>query len=74
MPKIRAKQIENISINERIINLEERLFAIEMEQRKIKEDILSGNPTKHMYKRMLERPKEKLKEERKFLENYKIEI
>ena len=74
MPKTCIKQIENTDLKERMINLEERLLAVEIEQRKIKEDILSGQATEHMRKRILEKPKEFLSEEKKTFENYKIEI
>ena len=74
MQENNAKQLKNNDLKERIINLEERLLAVEMEQRKIKEDILSGQPTEHMYVRMLEKPMEKVSEKKKKMENYKIEI
>jgi hypothetical protein len=61
-------------LKDRIIIIEERLLAIEMEQRKIIEDILSGQATERMRNRILEKPKEKLSEKKKKIENFKIEI
>lgn len=52
-------------LQERVKKLEERLRAVEREQRKICEDILSGRMKERLQKRILERPsddKEKLKE------------
>lgn len=67
--------LSNISdLKERITNLEERLSAIEIEQRKIIEDILSGQPMEHMRRRILEKPKDKISEKRKMIEDSKIEI
>jgi len=58
-----------------IKNLQERLYAIEKEQRKIREDILSGNPRERMQKRLLEQPKNKRYEKiEKLDEEIKIEI
>lgn len=74
MQENNAKQLENNDLKERIINLEERLLAVESEQRKIKEDILSGQPTKHMYMRILDILKKKLSEKKKEMENYTIEF
>lgn len=61
-------------LKERIINLEERLSAIEKEQRKIIEDILSGEALERMHMRMLERPKDNVSEKMKKIENSRIEI
>jgi hypothetical protein len=55
--------------------LEERLVAIEKEQRMIREDILSGDPKGRMQRRLLENRPEKLQEKKKKIdENIKIEI
>lgn len=43
-------------LKEEISVLEERLRAIEIEQRRIREDILSGNARERMQKRMLNYP------------------
>jgi hypothetical protein len=61
-------------LKERIINLEQRLLAVEIEQRKIIEDILSGQATERIRRRILEKPKEKISEKEKRIENSKIEI
>ena len=61
-------------LKERIINLEQRLLALEIEQRKIIEDILSGQATERIRRRILEKPKEKISEKEKRIENSKIEI
>ena len=52
-------------ILEEINKINERLRAIEKEQRLIREDILSGEPHLRMKKRILENPKnyEKIKKE-----------
>ena len=51
---------------EEIKIIKEKINALEREQRKIREDILSGNAKESMKKRMLQSPKEKmvLKKER----------
>jgi hypothetical protein len=43
-----------LELQEKITILEERLRALEIEQRRICEDILSGQPKEHMKKRILE--------------------
>jgi len=58
-----------------IKDLQERLYAIEKEQRKIREDILSGAPKERMQKRILEQPKTSREEKREKIANQiKIEI
>ena len=55
-----------LKLQNRIRNLEERLRAVEKEQRNIREDILSGKAESRMQKRLLEKPPktiEELKEE-----------
>ena len=55
--------------------LEERLIAIEKEQRLIREDILSGFPRERMQRRLLENQPEKLIDKKKKIdENIKIKI
>ncbi len=61
-------------LKERIINIEERLLALEKGQRKIIEDILSGEALERIHMRMLERPKNNVSEKMKKIENSKIEI
>jgi hypothetical protein len=64
-----------LSVYEKIKNLEERLKAIEKEQRMICEDILSGAPTERMQKRILEKPSKKMEELKERLDKkIKIEI
>ena len=64
-----------LDLQEKITVLEERLRAIEREQRKLKEDILSGQTRERLQKRLLEKPaenKDKIKE--KLDKQIKIEI
>ncbi|RLF63679.1 MAG: hypothetical protein DRN33_03655 [Thermoplasmata archaeon] len=61
-------------LKEELLNIRERLVAIEKEQRMIIEDILSGNPRERMKKRLLEKPSNKKEEIEKKLENLRIEI
>lgn len=63
-----------IELNEKVKSIEERLLAIELEQRKIIEDILSGEPTEHLHRRIIGKPKEKISKKEKIIENSKIEI
>lgn len=64
-----------LNLYEKIKNLEERLIAIEKEQRMICEDILSGVPTERMQKRILEKPSKKIEElKEKIDKKIKIEI
>ena len=59
----------------KINEIDERLIAVEKEQRLIREDIFSGNPKERMQRRLLENQPEKLHEKKKKLdENIKIEI
>ena len=58
-----------------IRSLDERLRAIEVEQRRIREDILSGSAKSRMQKRILEQPNKNRTEKReKVIEQIKIEI
>jgi hypothetical protein len=60
------EEIETIfKLREEIRKIEERLTAIEREQRMIREDILSGEPKERMQKRILQKqPKTKEKKEK----------
>ena len=51
-----------LKLQNRITNLEERLRAVEKEQRNIREDILSGKAEARMQKRLLEKPPKTIKE------------
>lgn len=57
-----------------IHSINERLIAIEREQRRIREDILSGMPKERMQRRLLENPENKTKQKKKRFEDLKIEI
>ena len=62
-------------LKEEILALEERLRALEIEQRRIREDILSGNARERMQKRMLNYPGDSRKEKKeKIAKQIKIEI
>ena len=64
-----------LELEDRVRNLEERLKALEKEQRLIREDILSGSMKERMRKRMLEKPSGKRDEIREKLDKQiKIEI
>ena len=64
-----------LELKEKITVLEERLRAIEREQRMIREDILSGQTRERMQKRLLEKPPEKMdKVKEKLDKQIKIEI
>ena len=63
------------SLENKIRNLEERLRAVEKEQRIIREDILSGIPEERMQRRILENPPKKIKDLKEKLDKeIKIEI
>jgi len=55
--------VENLK--EKLIAMEERLKAIEKEQRMIREDILSGRAKERMQRRMLENTQQKSEEVKK---------
>ena len=57
-----------------ISQLKERVYALEKEQRILKEDILSGNPKSRIQKRMLEKPSNKEERKKEISNNIKIEI
>ena len=64
-----------LELQEKIIRLEERLRAVEREQRNIREDILSGRMKERMQKRLLEKPPEDKKKLREKIDNQiKIKI
>jgi hypothetical protein len=55
--------------------LEERLIAVEKEQRNLREDILSGNPEERIKRRLLEKPQKNIKDIKEELDKeIKIEI
>jgi hypothetical protein len=59
---------------EEIRQIKERLLLIEKEQRWIREDILSGNPTERMHKRILSNTKKSDSKKEKMGDEIKIEI
>ncbi len=62
-------------LKEEITQIDERLSAIEKEQRLIREDILSGRPSERMRKRLLENtPKNSRELKEKLDKEIKIEI
>lgn len=64
-----------LGLREKVRDLEERLRAIEIEQRRIREDILSGSMRERMQKRILEKPPERRDEIKERLDKQiKIEI
>ena len=62
-----------LDLQDKVRILEERLGAIEREQRRIREDILSGRSEERMQKRILEKPPEKMEEIKERLDK-KIKI
>lgn len=62
-----------LDLQDQVRILEERLGAIEREQRRIREDILSGRSKERMQKRILEKPPEKMEEIKERLDK-KIKI
>jgi len=66
---------EFIELKEKIKEIEERLTAIEKEQRTIREDILSGRAKERMQQRILENTQKKVEELKKKIDSeIKIEI
>jgi len=64
-----------LDLQDKFRNLEERLRAIEKEQRKIREDILLGGTKERMHKRLLEKPPQNMEELKEKIEKkIKIEI
>jgi len=62
-------------LQNKIRNIEERLRAVEKEQRNIREDILSGKAEERMQRRILQKPPKKIKEIKEELDKeIKIEI
>ena len=57
-----------------IRSINERLIAVEKEQRRIREDILSGVAKERMQRRLLENPEEKMKQKKRKFDDVKIEI
>jgi hypothetical protein len=62
-----------LDLQDKVRILEERLGAIEIEQRRIREDILSGRSKERMQKRILEKPPEKMEKIKERLDK-KIKI
>ena len=58
-----------LPIEEKIKNIDDRLKALEKEQRMIREDILSGKPNERMRQRLLENIQKKKEELKKKMEN-----
>ena len=66
---------EFIELKEKIKEIEERVTAIEKEQRTIREDILSGRAKERMQQRILENTQKKIEELKKKIDTeIKIEI
>lgn len=64
-----------LELKEKVRDLEERLIALEREQRLIREDILADDTKLRMQKRILEKPSQKRDEvKEKIDKNIKIEI
>ena len=62
-------------LKEEVRGIKERLTAVEKEQRRIREDILSGAPQERMQKRILEKPPEDIEAKKeKIAKQIKIEI
>ena len=61
-------------LKDAIRQINERLIAIEKEQRCIREDILSGNPTERMHKRLLSNTRKAVNKKEKIDDEIKIEI
>lgn len=54
-----------VLLKEDLGEIKERLIAVEKEQRRIREDLLSGEAKARMQKRILEKPPSNIKELRK---------
>jgi hypothetical protein len=68
-----AQVVKNLK--KKISILEERLMAVEKEQRNLREDILSGNPEERIKRRLLEKPQKNIKDLKEELDKeIKIEI
>jgi septation ring formation regulator EzrA len=66
---------EFIELKEKIKEIEERITAIEKEQRTIREDILSGRAKERMQQRILENTQKNIEELKKKIDSeIKIEI
>ena len=57
------------AIEEKLINMDDRLKALEKEQRLIREDILSGIPVERMRQRLLENTQKRKEELQKKIDN-----
>ncbi len=58
-----------VALEEKLTNIEDRLRALEKEQRMIREDILSGMPVERMRQRLLENTQKKKEELQKKIDN-----
>ena len=68
-----AQTIKEMTLKIKI--LEERLQAVEKEQRNMQEDLLSGNPEERIKRRLLEKPAKNIKDLKEELDKeIKIEI
>ena len=65
---IKSKDVIS-QLMEEINNIDDRIKALEKEQRLIREDILSGVPNERMRQRLLENPQKKKEEIKKKLES-----
>ena len=57
------------SLKDNLIDIKERLSAVEIEQRRIREDLLSGEPKARMKKRILQNKTGDIKELRKKIDD-----
>jgi len=57
------------ALEEKLTNIEDRLRALEKEQRMIREDILSGMPVERMRQRLLENTQKRKEELQKKIDN-----
>jgi len=63
-----------LELREEIKKIEERLTAIEREQRMIREDILSGEPKERMHKRIFQKQPKTREKKEKIDKEIRIEI
>jgi len=56
-------------LEEKILNIDDRLKALEKEQRLMREDILSGMPVERMRQRLLENTQKRKEELQKKIDN-----
>jgi hypothetical protein len=58
-----------VQLEEKLTNIDDRLKALEKEQRLIREDILSGIPVERMRQRLLENTQKRKEELQKKIDN-----